>query len=346
MIGHDIIVIGASAGGVEALIQLVQDIPAGLPASIFITLHVPAHSPSVLPKILNRKGNLTACHPTDGQRIERGRIYIAPPDHHLLIRPGGVMRLSVGPKENGHRPSIDPLFRSAAEVYGGRVIGVIITGTLDDGTAGLAAVKVMGGTTVVQDPADAMYAGMPRNAIENVDVDHIVPLADLGALLNDLSARSDSEPENPAEHELLNEESRIAELDTDMLHGRDHPGTPSEFACPDCGGVLWQISAEGFARYRCRTGHAFSGDSLLARQSDTLEEALWTAIRALEERANLSMRLAERMMKRQSTEFVQRLLNQADQAKRQAEIIRDVLIGSRGSNTDIDMANGTEAGTD
>jgi two-component system chemotaxis response regulator CheB len=176
MPGHDIVVIGASAGGVEVLSHLVRCLPANFPAAIFVVLHVPAHSPSLLPRILERNGPLPARHPSDGEAIKRGRISIAPPDQRLLLE-GGRVRLVRGPRENGHRPAVDPLFRTAPLAFGPRVVGVMLSGNLDDGTAGLAAIKQRGGVTVVQDPEEALYPGMPRSAIESVAVDHILPVA-------------------------------------------------------------------------------------------------------------------------------------------------------------------------
>ena len=182
MPGHDIIVVGASAGGVEALVKLVGQLPLRLPASLFLVLHIPPRSPSLLPGILSRPGPLAASHPEDGEEIRQGHIYIAPPDYHMLIELGYI-KLSHGPKENLHRPAIDPLFRSAAYSYGPRVVGVILTGALDDGTAGLMAIKGRAGVAVVQDPADALYPGMPASALEHVQVDCCLPLAEIGAAL-------------------------------------------------------------------------------------------------------------------------------------------------------------------
>ena len=183
---HDIIVVGTSAGGVEALVRLVHDLPADLPAIVFIVIHVPARGQSRLPEILSRSGPLEAIHPTDGLLVSPGHIYVAPPDHHMLVEQGHV-RVVRGPKENRHRPAIDPLLRSAALVYGPQVVGVILTGALDDGTAGLLAIKQRGGVAVVQDPREALYAGMPQNALANVSVDYCVPLADMGSLLTRLA---------------------------------------------------------------------------------------------------------------------------------------------------------------
>ncbi len=186
MPGHDIIVIGASAGGVEALTNLVSLLPGELPASLFIVLHVPPHGSSVLPRILGRKSQLPVVHASHGEPILPGRVYVAPPDHHLLIR-RGVIHLSRGPRENGHRPALDPLFRSAAVAYGPRVVGVVLSGSLDDGTAGLEAIKQRGGLAMVQDPNEALYPGMPRSAVETVAVDHVAPISELAVLLDHLA---------------------------------------------------------------------------------------------------------------------------------------------------------------
>ena len=326
MQGHDIVVIGASAGGVETLTRLVAELPSSLNAAIFIVLHVSAHTPSVLPKLLNRHSEILAHHPADGEQIRTGIIYVAPSDHHMLIRHGKV-RVVRGPKENGHRPAVDPLFRSAAASYGSRVIGVILSGTLDDGTAGLAEIKHHGGITVVQDPDDAIYSGMPRSAIENVAIDHVVPLNEMPGLLERLvEDETASDPGPPGD--TAEQETDIMAMDPHTFHGDDHPGVPSSFACPDCGGTLWELNDNDLVRFRCRTGHAFSTDTLLARQSDSLEEALWVAVRALEERASLSRRLGERMRKRGNTMTAERMDAQGRESEEKAELIRNILISS------------------
>lgn len=186
MPGHDIVVVGASAGGVETLVKLVEKLPADLPASVFVVLHIPAQNPSLMPEILSRSGRLKAVHPRDGEAIQQGCIYIAPPDLHLLVEQGHVHLLR-GPKENRHRPAIDPLFRSAAAAYGPRVVGVVLTGSLDDGTAGLLAIKRLGGIAIVQDPADALYPSMPLNALEHVNVDYKLPVSEIGPLIAHLA---------------------------------------------------------------------------------------------------------------------------------------------------------------
>jgi two-component system chemotaxis response regulator CheB len=324
MQGHDIVVIGASAGGVETLTRLVSGLPPDLNASLFIVLHVGAHTPSILPRLLNRHSALPAMHPTGRQEIRKGEIYVAPSDLHMVIKRDHVHAIR-GPKENGHRPAVDPMFRSAATAYGGRVIGVVLSGTLDDGTAGLAAIKKQGGIAVVQSPDDALYSGMPRSAIENVDVDHVVTLDELPALLVRLVNEEAPHTSNPS-HNSTDVETEIVDMNPDTYHGDDRPGTPSSFACPDCGGTLWELHDNELIRFRCRTGHAFSVDSLLARQSDSLEEALWVAVRALEERASLSHRLSERMLTRGNTRAAERMEEQARDSERRAELIRQILV--------------------
>ena len=327
MPGRDIIVIGASAGGVEALKQLVHGLPADLPAAVFVVLHVPPHGPSVLPRILTRAGRLPAAHPADGQPIRPGTITVAPPDYHLLVKPGHV-RLTRGPRENGHRPAADALFRTAARSYGGRVVGVVLSGVLDDGTAGLAAVKRAGGLAVVQHPDDALYAGMPQSAIDNVAVDYTLPVADLAALLTRLA----TEPA-PAPHPGLSpdgdKEADMAELEPGAVHAHHRPGTPSAFGCPECGGVLWELRDGDLLRFRCRVGHAWSADSLLAEQSDGLEAALWSALRALEEQAALSRRMADRAVARGHTGSAEVFAGQSRDATAHAEVIRRVLLTRR-----------------
>jgi two-component system chemotaxis response regulator CheB len=332
MIGHDIVVIGASAGGVEALKVLVSLLPADLDAAIFIVLHVPSYGHSALPEILSRAGVLPAVHPTNGQAVEKGHIYIAPPDNHMLLE-RGVIRLSHGPKENTHRPAIDPMFRSASRAYGNRVIGVVLTGVLDDGTAGLLAVKIVEGVRVVQDPEEAMYAGMPISAIENDHVEYILTIAEIAKLLVKLS--TDPIDESKASKALqIAHEVKIAEMETKL--DDTPPGKPAVFACPDCGGTLWELEEGNLVRFRCRVGHAFSAQSLLASQSDTLEDAFWIALRALEESAALARRMAARATESARPHSAVQFAEQAKTAEHNAKIIRDVLEkGVLKSNIDL-----------
>jgi two-component system, chemotaxis family, protein-glutamate methylesterase/glutaminase len=330
MAAHDIIVIGASAGGVDALKQVVQGLPKGLPAAVFVVLHVPAHGPSVLPKILSRAGVLPAVHPEDRDEIRPGTIYVAPPNYHLLVKAGHV-RVTRGPRENGHRPAADALFRTAARSYRSRVVGIVLSGVLDDGTAGLLAIKRMGGTTVVQAPDDAMYSGMPQSAIDHVPVDFCLPAARLPELL----VRLASEPVavgNPGHNRPppdLDQEADMAELEPNAVHADRKPGDPSVFACPECGGTLWEMHDHDLVRYRCRVGHAYSAESLLAEQSQNLEAALWTALRALQEQAALSRRMNERALKRGHGVSAETYRSKVAEAEAHAEFIRRVLFTRR-----------------
>ncbi len=328
VLGHDIIVVGASAGGVETLAEMVSRLPADLPAAVFIVLHVPPYGTSVLPSILSRRGPLPAYHPADGEQIRPGRIYVAPPDHHLIIQQDKV-RLTRGPAENRHRPAIDTLFRSAARFYGPRVAGVVLTGTLDDGTAGLLAVKMRGGSALAQDPEEALFASMPRSAIENVAVDYVLPLAELVPTLVRLAREPIPKGESavpPDTH--IETETEIVAMDMDALE-TPRAGKPSAFACPDCHGVLWELEEGNLLRFRCRVGHAFSPESLMASQSANLEEALWVALRALEETAAFAERLQERAKDRKHTLAAARFSEQSADAHQRAEIIRQALLAGQ-----------------
>jgi two-component system chemotaxis response regulator CheB len=326
---RDIVVIGASAGGVEALQQFVKGLPTKLEASIFVSIHFPERSTSVLPRILSRANTLPAIHAVDGESIVQGRIYVAPPDHHLLLSQNRV-RIIRGPRENGHRPAIDPMFRSAAIAFGPRVIGVILTGNLDDGTSGLAAVKRHGGLAFVQDPEDALFPSMPQSAIEHVAVDRVAPLRQLAKLV--IEATKEPAPENVSivsQSDIMENELAAGDLGA-IEQPENHPGRVSGFSCPDCGGVLWEIDDGEFVRFRCRVGHAWTGDALLAQQSDIFEDALWVALRSLEESASLSRQLAAKHRARQSSSLSARFEEQAEYIEKRAAVIRAALAQAHG----------------
>lgn len=322
---RDVVVIGASAGGVEAVAALVEGLPAELAAALFVVVHFPPHSTSVLPRILSRRGTLPAVHAEDGAPVEPGRVYVAPPDRHLLLE-RGRMRLVRGPRENAARPAVDPLFRSAARAYGARVIAVVLTGNLDDGTAGMLAVRAAGGITVVQDPEDALYAGMPSSAVQNVNVHHVLPLASIPPLLARLAGSAVHDTGGAAVSDRPSREVEIAALDPHEMQRPDRPGSPSGFVCPECTGALWEIEEGGLARFRCRVGHGYSMETLLAEQGASLDAALWAAYRALEERAALTERMAERMRERAQPSLAARYLEQARDTRQRAEVIRRVLV--------------------
>ncbi|WP_223641791.1 chemotaxis protein CheB [Corallococcus sp. EGB] len=324
---HDIIVIGASMGGVEALRQLVGQLPGDLAASILLVLHIPARPRSYLPEILSRSGPLPAHHPRDGEPLEPGRIYVAPNDRHLLVEPGRVQVLN-GPRENGHRPAVDPLFRSAASTYGPRVVGVVLTGALDCGTSGLMAVKKQGGLAVVQDPRDALCPDMPRSALELVAVDHCVPLAEMGALLTRL-VEAPVAPRSRKRSGRLETEVKAVGVDIPSMEDPPSPleyAKPSAYGCPDCGGVLFELEEGGLLRFRCRTGHAYTAEALSGSQQDHLDGALWAALRALEERASLSRRMAAQARRRNHARSAVRFEERARTAEAQVKLLRQVVL--------------------
>jgi two-component system, chemotaxis family, protein-glutamate methylesterase/glutaminase len=318
---NQIVVIGASGGGIEVLRTLAAALPAMFPAPICIVLHTAPQSPGILDEILSRAGPLPATNAINGERLQPGHIYVAPPDCHLLVEPGRL-RVTKGPKENRFRPAIDPLFRSAAQVYGPGTIGVLLTGSLDDGTAGLWTVKQLGGAAIVQDPADALFPGMPQHAIDHVKIDHVVPSAEIPPLLVRLTAVPvEARPVEPApEHVAV--EVKIAMEHNPIDVGLEQIGEPSRFACPECHGVLLQIKDGPQARFRCHTGHAYSGASLLAAINEQIEESLWTSIRALEEGQLLLCRMADHMNRNHAGAGAAALTARADEVKQQSDVIR------------------------
>lgn len=320
--GRDIIVIGASAGGVHALCEVVESLPPDLPAAVFVVLHLAPHGRSALPAILGRSACLPASHPTPGEVIEPGRVYVAPPDHHLAID-GGRVLLSRNASENGYRPAIDVLFRTAARAFGPRVVGVVLTGNLDDGTAGLAAIKRCGGVAVVQDPEEADYPSMPESAIANVAVDHVLPLGDIGPLLDRLAR--EPRPAGLADSGAVEEEPYDMGTNDQDIGGPGPAGEPSGFTCPDCGGSLYERPGEQPLHFRCRTGHAFSPESLLAKQSDTLDAALWAALRSLEENSAMARRMEKRAREHGNEITRRRYERRAQEADRHAKLLRSML---------------------
>ena len=323
MAGHDLVVIGASAGGVEALGELVRELPADFPAAVLAVVHFPPHATSMLPLILGRRGRLPAVHAEDGAEIRPGTIYVAPPDRHLLVD-RGRLRLSRGPRENGHRPAADALFRSAARAHGRRVVAVVLSGTLDDGTAGMSVVRRRGGVTVAQHPDDALFAGMPKTAIEAGVVDHVLPVREIAPLLARL-AETPAPEEAAVDSPLDDFEAALAEMRPGALFPGEPPGKPAGLTCPECLGSLYEIHDGELVRYRCRVGHAFGNDTLLAEQGDKVERALWTAMQVLNERAALARRTAERMEHRGSAGVATRFRAIADDAEEQAKVVDSAL---------------------
>jgi two-component system chemotaxis response regulator CheB len=330
MARRDIVVIGGSAGSIESVAEIVRGLPAHLPAAIFVVVHFPGSVTSALPSILTRAGVLPATHPDNEAPIQPGRIYVAPPDCHVFIEDGNI-RLSHGPKENGHRPAIDPLFRSAAHHYGSRVVGILLSGNLSDGTAGLVGIKQRGGIAVVQDPETALYSGMPRSAIQRVPVDHVVPVKAMAGLLEQLT----TEPAPLRKDVAMPSHNEDDTLDEVAIEDRKtQAGIPSTMSCPECHGVLWEHRDGNVLAFRCRVGHAFTEEALLAIQAEQLEAALWTALRALEEHSALSRRLAARAAHRGHSHSASTFTEHAMDAEHHASTIRSVLTtGVRGKVT-------------
>ena len=323
MAGHDIIVMGASAGGVEALPQILSGLPEKFPASVFVVLHVPAQARSNLPKIIQRQARLPTRHAEDGERIRRGRIYVAPPDLHLRLE-SDCVRLVRGPKENRHRPAVDPLFRSAAKSYGPRVVGLVLTGALDDGTQGLDVIKKCGGVAIVQNPDEAAMPGMPLSALRYVEVDQILTLKQMPAALVRLARTSPSGKPSPACAEAHREPGMMeADLNIEKMHAK--VGPPSGFICPDCNGPLWETPYGDLPHFRCFAGHAFSPESLMAGEADSVERALWIAFKTLEERATLLDKLAARAGELDQNIIGAGFRQSARDHRHQARIVRGLL---------------------
>ncbi|MGE5640061.1 MAG: chemotaxis protein CheB [Clostridia bacterium] len=330
MAKKDIVVIGASAGGMDALQQLVAGLPRGFGGSIFIVWHLAPGTRSVLPDVLSRNGPLPAAHPEDGDAIEPGRIYVAPPDRHMLLE-RSFIRIARGPKENRFRPAVDPLFRSAAYLFGPRAVGIVLSGALDDGTSGLWAVKLRGGTAIVQDPADAMHRSMPLHAMENVQVDFKLPARDMGALLVRLAAEDAQPAPALAERErgMLEHEVKIAEgaeaLEQDVLPY----GELSRFTCPECHGVLTLLREGRLVRFRCHTGHAYSAGTLLDSVTEQVEDQLWAAVRALDETTMLLNEMGEALAKEGDVSGAEQCFDKAREAHERALPIREAAIENR-----------------
>ena len=317
----DIIVVGASAGGIEALRALTGALPADLSASLFIVVHTSPDAPGMLADIFNRSGKLPATYATDGERIEKGRIYVAPPDRHLLIEPNRIC-VTRGPKENRFRPAVDPLFRSAAQTYGPRVAGIILTGYMDDGTAGLWTVKQLGGTSIVQDPVDALVPFMPLNALTHVKVDYCLPLDEIAPLLVRLTRKAMEEEgvyQVPKEVEI---EVNIAKEQKALDAGVLQLGEPSNYACPECHGVLLQMKDGPLSRFRCHTGHAYSVESLLADITEKMDDAVWNSIRAFEEGELFMRHMAEHLDHADTDHSAESFLKRAEDTKRRATLMR------------------------
>jgi len=323
---HVLVVVGASAGGVQALTALVAGLPVDLQAAVLVVLHRPRSGPSALPTILDRAGPLAAAHAVDGEPLHAGRIYVAPADHHLLVLENRL-RLSHGPAENGHRPAVDPLFRSAARAAGRNTVAVVVSGARDDGSAGAAAVAEHGGAVLVQDPAEALHASMPRSVLNHVPAARSCPTGKLGSmtaeLVAELATRTEvPEPAPPADDVTALE---VTMADLADVTTADLPGTPAGLACPSCHGGLFELPGDPTPRFRCWVGHAWSPESLLDEQAAAFEGALWMALRSLEEKSALARRMSAEAQRRGHRATAERYLVASRDSAEASEMIRDLL---------------------
>jgi two-component system chemotaxis response regulator CheB len=323
---RDIVVIGTSAGGMNALVQLVGNLSTTLKASIFIVLHTTARSLTLLQEILQKHTTLPIITPKSGQLIHAGQIYVAPPHSHMIIKEKHIY-LSQGPRVNHCRPAIDPLFRSAALHYGPRVVGIILTGMLDDGTVGLSFIKKRGGVTIVQDPDDAQHPDMPNSALANVSVDYCVALSDIPLLIKRLTKITIKSKIKPVPR-WMSVESKLNSTNILPIEELNQTGKVSVFTCPECGGTLWEIDKDKVLRYRCRIGHAFSPHNLVEMHDETMESILWSAVRTLEENAELSQRIATHASKRYI--HTANYFHQKSQiAKQNAKKLKEILLKNK-----------------
>ena len=333
-------VIGGSAGSLSVLKTIVGSLPDSFPAAILVAIHTSPDSPSLLGKQLSRLGRLPASYPADEEQIRPGHIYLAPPDYHLSVEDSKV-RILRGPRENRHRPAIDPLFRTAARIYGERLIGIVLSGMLDDGSAGLYAVKQRGGVAIVQDPNEATAAEMPLRALEYAGPQYVLRARDIGpkliSLVNhspDQFAMSNRNKKKAAKRGTPKDDKPDRNLKASHLD--EGEGKPSVFACPECHGVLWELEEKDTVRFRCRVGHSYGQDSLVTEFSQSSEAALWAAMRALEEKAAMQRRVAETLKGDVATGTRLREQSKADDAN--ARLIREMIFrpGALSADTQLE----------
>jgi two-component system chemotaxis response regulator CheB len=327
-----IVVIGGSTGAINALKLILPTLPHDFPAAILIVTHIGSQR-STLPEILGRHSTMPVRHATDGEPIIPGRVLMAPPDEHLMVVKNGdraYVRLVHGPKENHSRPAIDPLFRSAATVFGPSTIGVVLSGYLNDGTVGLQAIKACGGVALVQDPAEAEASDMPSSALKYVDVDHVLKLSEIGSTLFELASAyiqpgtEGQQGKVSSRPNWIDIENRISAKDSDM-GDLEQIGKLSSLTCPECNGALWEIQAKGPIRYRCHTGHAFTAKVLETLQSEAVEDAIWGAIRALHEQERLFSKLAEQALRSGQQGGAAEYQAMAAQAHAHSQALREVV---------------------
>lgn len=343
----DILVVGASAGGVDALKQLITCLPKTFNGYIFIVLHIPAYAPSMLPQILSRCNIFEAVHPVDGDKMERRKIYIAPPDHHLLVEKD-IILVRKGPKENRFRPSIDALFRSVAYSYGRRVMGIVLSGVLDDGTSGMWTIKRLGGMTIVQDYLDALHPQMPMNVQQFVEVDFCVPIDEMCQIIatNTIKEINKKSRLLKTDMELMKIEINIAKQGNAFSMGIMNKGTLTPFTCPECHGALVQFKEGKIIRFRCHTGHAYTASALLAGITKTIEEYLWISMRAVEECAMLLSKLKDDFVRAGNLHAASVFGKVEKEHIQRARIMHDLVFAQNVLSTDMQFEKGTNGDVD
>lgn len=322
---HKMVVIGASAGGLEGVKALVAELPENFPAVILVVLHIPPDSVSALPQILSRAGPLPARNPEDGETMKPGQIYVARADHHLLVE-GDVIGVKKSPRENRFRPSIDVLFRSAAYHHNHRVAGVILSGALEDGVSGLWTIKHLGGTTLVQRPDEAAFDSMPLSALQQVNIDHLLSAADIGTYLSDWATKPPI-----AMPEVVMEESKRIETEVSIAGGKDgfqkgimNLGELSPFGCPECHGVLIKIMEGESSRYRCHTGHAYTDSALLAKLMESIDHSYGQLQRALEEAVILLEDMGKHLVNNNQAGAAELFFKKAQDARHRAHAMYEI----------------------
>jgi two-component system, chemotaxis family, protein-glutamate methylesterase/glutaminase len=333
--GRDIVCVGGSAGGLQPLTEIVRRLPAGLEASVFVVLHTGPETPTLLPDILRGRGSLPVEVVSGEEDIRSGRIYVAASDHHLLLKRGFVRAIR-GPRENGFRPAVDPLFRTAARAYGPRVIGVVLSGGQNDGSAGLVEVHEAGGTTIVQEPEDAMVPEMPRSVLALLKPHFVGRPAGIAETIKRLATNTNVRERSARPTKLRRPDP--AEFKEDALRDAALPGQPSAYTCPECGGALWDVVEGKVAKLRCHVGHGFTSENLLGEKDRELEQALWTALRSLEENASLRRRMAGRVQHRWPA-LAATYEKQAAECYEQSALLRKVLVHARDDGGTESRAN-------
>jgi two-component system chemotaxis response regulator CheB len=319
----NIVVIGASAGGIKAVNELVSNLPAGLKVAIFVVIHMSKQSQAeVIVQQLQKLTRYTCKVAENDETIKAGYLYLAPADNHMLVKPNKVL-LVHGPHENRWRPSIDVLFRSAAAAYGSHVTGIVLSGLLDDGTSGMSAIKRSGGICIVQEPSEAEYDDMPLNVINNVRVDHRVLVQDMGYIIADALSKPAAQVNIPEDVKI---ESEITERMVSDISQMEKIGTHSNFTCPDCGGNLWEIKNDDVLRYRCHTGHVYTAPNLLEKQGEQMEESIWISIRMLEERRNLLLVMLWRERNNEATNLTKDYQRRANELHIHIERLKSFLL--------------------